>query len=219
MHGRRVGGIAGPLSSGVLLALGAASAPAQVRLELEPAVGVYAGLGSFDRPLTQPFSFPEALSQRTAVALGGQATAWFGARAGVRLTLFIAASELGPESRDLLNRRPIPARVTVAGLEALVPLRSVSGGGRVFVAGGAALVRRSGRAYEGYEGTKDLGATLGLGSQFRLTDHLSLQGDARALLYSLHLTDPAGVEYDSAFQTDLLAHVGLVLSLPPQVED
>ena len=107
----------------------------------------------------------------------------------------------------------MPSRVTTVGFEALVPIAQLSTGGRVFVAGGAAVVRRSGDAYEGFEGTSDVGGSLGVGSQFRLTDRLSLQGDLRALLYSLRLTDPAGLEYPSAFQTDLQGQLGLSLRL------
>lgn len=193
-------------------------AAAQVRLELEPALGIYAGFGSFTRPATPAsFNFAEELSQRTTVALGGQATAWFGPHVGGRLLLFTAASTVGPASRDFLNREPVPARVTVVGLEALAPLRSVRGG-RVFLAAGANVVHRAGEAYDGFEGTTDLGGTLGLGSQFRLTERVSLQGDLRALLYQLSLTDPTGLRYPSAFQTDLLAHVGLVVRLARAVD-
>ena len=204
----------------VVLAVGAGPAVAQVRLELEPAIGVYAGFGSFRQPATRdPFSFPQTLSQRPSVALGAQLTAWLGTRVGVRMLLFSAASRVGPEERDPLNREPVPSRITAAGLEALVPLRAVTSRGRVFVSGGATLLHRGGEAYEGFQGTTDLGGTVGLGSQFRLTERLSLQGDVRALLYQVALTDPSAREYPSAFQTDLLVHIGLVLGLSPWVRD
>jgi hypothetical protein len=189
-------------------------AAAQVQVELEPVVGVYSGFSDWPRPANgQFFDFPDTLSQRTALAFGGQATAWLGRRVGLRASVLTSASDVGPATRDLLLRDPVPSRVTTVGLEALVPIAELATGGRVFLAGGAAIVRRSGEAYVGFEGTKDVGGTLGVGSQFRLTDRLSLQGDIRALLYSLHLTDPAGLEYPSAFQVDLQGHVGLSLRL------
>ncbi len=204
----------------VLLAVEPSRASAQVPLEVEPAVGIYAGFGSFTKPRTGTFfDAPEQLSQRTSVALGGQVTAWLGPHVGARLFLSTAASAVGPDSRDLLNREPVGARVTVIGLEALAPLRSVSTGGRVFLAGGADVIHRSGKAYDGFTGTTDLGGSLGLGSQFRLTDRISMQGDLRAALYQLSLTDPSGLPYSSAFQTDLLAHVGVTVKLAPSLEE
>ncbi len=75
------------------------------------------------------------------------------------------------------------------------------------------LVSRSGEFYRGFDGVRDVGLSLGLGSQLRLSRRLRLQGDVRTLLYSLALTDSQGLPYPSAFQTDLLAGVGLVFSL------
>lgn len=190
------------------------AAAAQVQVELEPVIGVYAGFSDWPRPATGlPFSYPDTLSQRTAVAFGGQATAWLGRRVGLRASVLTSASDVGPATRDLLLRDPVPSRVTTMALEALVPIAKLSTGGHVFLAGGVAIIRRSGDAYEGFEGTRDVGGTIGVASQFRLTDRLSLQGDLRALLYQLRLTDPDGLEYPSAFQADLQAHVGMSLRL------
>lgn len=186
---------------------------AQVRVELEPVIGVYAGFSDWLRPGNgQFFSFPDTLSQRTGVAFGGQATAWLGRRVGLRASVTTSASKVGPV-RPNQFRDPVPSRVTTLGLEALLPIAELPTRGRVFLAGGVAVIRRSGDAYEGFEGTRDVGGTLGVGSQFRLTDRLNLQGDLRALLYNLRLTDPAGMEYPSAFQMDLQGHVGLSLQL------
>jgi hypothetical protein len=191
-----------------------------VQVELEPVIGVYTGFSDWPRPANgQFFSFPDTLSQRTGVAFGGQMTAWLGNRVGLRASVTTSSSKVGPATRDLLLRDPVPSRVTTMGLEALLTIAELSTGGRVFLAGGVAAVRRSGDAYEGFEGTRDVGGSLGVGSQFRLTDRLSLQGDLRALLYDLQLTDPAGMEYQSAFQTDLQGHVGLSLRLSSPREE
>jgi hypothetical protein len=195
-------------------------ASAQVQAELEPVIGVYAGFSDWIRPATGlPFGFPDTLSQRTAVAFGGQATVWLGHRVGLRASVLSSASKVGPATHELLLSKPVPAHVTTAGLEALVPIATPPNGGRVFLAGGAAVVLRSGEANQGFEGTNDVAGTLGVGSQFRLTDRLMLQADLRALLYSLHLTDPEGLEYQSAFQTDLQGHVGVSLRLSSSSSD
>jgi hypothetical protein len=197
---------------------------AQIELELEPAIGVYAGFSSFTRPTPPtPFVFPDTpLSQRTSVAFGGQAMAWLGSHVALRAHAFSAPSEVGPEAHGLHDLEPVPARVTTVGLDALVRVAGLPTGGRVFLAGGAVLIRRSGQAYEGFKGLGDVGGTLGVGSQFRLTDRLSLQADFRTLLYQLRLTDPDGLEYPSEFQTDVLGHVGIVFRLAgpnPEVGD
>lgn len=195
-------------------------ADAQVRVELEPALGVYAGLSSFTRPSSgAPFDFGMSLSQRTAVALGGQVTAWLGERVGVRVSGFTAASEVGPDNQDLLDRQPVPANVTTWDLDALVALRPFASNLRVFFSGGVAFIERGGDAYEGFQGTSDIGGALGVGSQYRLTDRLSLQADIRTVLYQLQLTGPTGLAYPSAFQTDLLAVVGLTIKLAPEPEE
>jgi hypothetical protein len=201
---------------GILLVQGAAprGARAQVRVDLEPVVGVYTGFGSFPRPASPgPFQFPDTLTQGTSVALGGQLTVWPTDRVGVRLFGLTARSEVGPDQRDLLNREPVPARVTITGIEAVVELRELPGGTRIYAAGGPALVSRSGEFYRGFDGLRDVGLSLGLGSQLRLSRRLRLQGDVRMLLYSLALTDGQGLAYPSALQTDLLASLGLALSL------
>jgi hypothetical protein len=190
------------------------AAEAQVQVELEPVIGVYSAFSDWPRPSSgQFFDFPDTLSQHTAVAFGGQATAWLSRRFGLRASVLTSASEVGPSVRDLLNREPVPARVTTVGLETLVTVAELSTGGRVFLAGGAAIVRRSGDAYEGFDGTKDVAGTIGVGSQFRLTDRFFLQADLRAPLYRLQLTDPNGLEYPSAFQTDLQGYVGFSVRL------
>jgi hypothetical protein len=201
---------------GVLLGQAAAAraAGAQLRVELEPVGGVYTGFGSFPRPASPgPFQFPDTLTQGTSIALGGQVTVWPTDRVGIRLFAMTAGSEVGADQRDLLNREPVPARVTVTGLEAVVELRALPSGTRIHAAAGPAIVSRSGEFYRDFDGLRDVGLSLGVGSQLRVSSRLRLQGDVRALLYSLALTDGAGLRYPSAFQTDLLAGLGLVLSL------
>jgi hypothetical protein len=76
---------------------------------------------------------------------------------------------------------------------------------------GVSHITRSGAAYEGFSGTKDLGGSLGLGSTFRLGSHLGLRGDVRTLMYNLGLTNQFGQRFRTKFQTDLLAYLGLVI--------
>ena len=211
-----------PRLIGVALMLACVARPlsAQTRVELEPVFGMYTGFSDWSRPQTnEPFIYPTTFSQRTAVALGGQATIWPSRRAGVRVTVITAASAIASVIPLPLFTAPEDARVTTAGAEVLVRLAELASGGGVFAAGGPLIVRRSGNAYEGFAGTTDLGGSLGLGSQFRLTDRLRLQADLRTLLYRLQLTDPDGLQYPSSFQTDLQAHVGLSLELSTPSDD
>ena len=196
------------------------AAPAQVRMEITPVFGVYAGIATFERPASgAPFDFAETLSQRNAVAVGLQATAWVGTGVGIRALGYTAASAVGPDNQDILDRKPVPANVTTFGLMALIPLSEFAARLRVYLSGGGALIVRGGDAYQGFSGTSSLGGIVGVGSQYRLSDRLSLQGDFQTVLYNLHLTDPTGVEYSSAFQTDLLAVLGVTIRLAPHPED
>ena len=221
MPGVRVGLMPAVLAALLAGAGAPGRASAQLRVEIEPAIGVYGGLSSFTKPAgSDPFAFSESLSQWTAVALGGRATGWLGTGFGVRLSVLTAPSEVGPnENNDPLDRQPVPATVTTAALEALVPLKAFASKLRVFLSGGVALVDRGGDAYQGFDGTSDVGGILGIGSQYRLSDRLGLQADFQTLLYSLQLTDPDGLEYPSAFQTDILLTVGLVVKLSSTPEE
>jgi hypothetical protein len=102
---------------------------------------------------------------------------------------------------------------------ALIPLSEFAAKLRVYLSGGGALIERGGDAYQGYSGTNAFGGIVGIGSQYRLSDRLSLQGDFQAVLYGLHLTDPSGVQYPSAFQTDLLAVLGVAIRLAPHPQE
>jgi hypothetical protein len=209
------------LSLGIAMAMShPLVAAAQVRVEITPGFGVYAGLASFERPATGiPFDFAESLSQRTAVAIGLQATMWLGERVGIRALGYTAASAVGPDNRDILDRSPVPATVTTFGLMALIPLSEFAAHLRVYLIGGGALVDRGGDAYQGYSGTSDFGGIFGIGSQYRLSDRLSLQGDFQTMLYDLSLTDPTGLQYPSAFQTDILASIGVTVRLAPDPQN
>ena len=196
----------------VLLGFPVASAAAQARIDLEPSVGVYSGFGSFHRPQgAGPFEFPDDLSQSTGLAVGGQLAVWPSPRFGVRAAVFTASSDVGSTS-SFSPQQPVPARVTTGAVEALVRVRRLPGSAVIYLSGGLVLVKRSGDAYEGFEGLNSVGGALGIGSWVRLSDRLGLQGDVRTLIYSLGLTDSEGLEYPSSTQTDLLAHVGLVFS-------
>ncbi len=195
-------------------------AAAQVRVEVEPAFGVYNGLNSFTQPTpANPVNPGEAIAQGTALTFGVQATGWVGSGVGVRFLAFNAASEVGLSEANYFDVPDVPANVTILGLEALWPLRPFASQLRVFLAGGIGLVLRDGDAYDGFQGTSDLGGLVGIGSRYVLSDRLSLQGDLQLALYSLSLTGPTGLEYPSAFQADLLVTFGLAVTLTEGQEE
>lgn len=196
------------------LAIMAPPANAQGHVDVEPVIGAYWGLTSFDSP---DGAFPEQsvpLSQRTAVALGLQATWWSGHDFGIRAYAASSSSSVGPADRDFFGSSdPESARITVFGAELLLPVYELETGTTVFLAGGGGVIRRSGDAYEGHEGTSDIAGTLGLGSLFPISRRVSLEGDARVLLYQLALRDALGASYGAGTQADILAHVGVVFHL------
>jgi hypothetical protein len=197
----------------LLLALLPGGAWAQLRVEVQPLLGVYQGLSSFktnERVFSPLDNGLVTLAQRTGFALGGAATVWLSPRFGARLHLITAMSDVAATNSNVIGQKPVSSRVTVLGGEALFRVRRLDTGTQVYVSAGGSRIARSGKAYQGFSGTTDLAGTLGVGSSISLNRRLSLQGDVQTLLYRLGLTDASGDRYRSAFQTDLLAYVGLV---------
>jgi hypothetical protein len=189
----------------------------QLQLDVAPLVGGYASFTSFTSP-PDPFLFGRTtdLSQGTGVALGGQVTVWPGSGLGLRAYAATSASSVGPTNRDIVTRDAVSARVTLAGAELVLPISTLESGTTIYLAGGAGMIRRSGDAYEGHEGTTDLTGTGGVGSRLPIADRLSLQLDARVAVYRLALSDDTGAMYGAATQADILAQVGLVWRLGDQ---
>lgn len=201
------------LSLAAVIALTATtSAFGQVRFEIEAAFGLYSGLSSFDRPVaTTPVATTETLGQEPALTLGGQLTGWIGSGIGVRAVGLTSSSAVAFAEGNFYEVPPVPATVTILALEALFPFQEFSNGLRIYGGGGIGMVLRGGEAYQGFQGTDDLAALLVLGSSYPLSSRIALQGDFQAALYGLQLTDPTGVVYPSAFQTDLLITFGLAV--------
>jgi hypothetical protein len=199
----------------MLLAMTAGEARAQARIELQPVFGLYQGLGSWETNETMFTSLGTEKvqrAQRAGFALGGSVAVWASPRFGFRFHVLSSKTDVALANTDLRGQDPSPSRITVLGGEVLLQLRKLSGTGtQVYMDAGVSHVTRSGAAYEGFSGTKDLAGSLGLGSTFRLGNHLGLRGDVRTLLYQLGLTNESGQRFRNKFQTDLLAYLGLVL--------
>jgi hypothetical protein len=205
-----------------LVALGLGRAPgaeAQVRGTLAPVAGAYLGFGSFHGlPEPSPFGGTSTFSQQTGVALGVEGMLWVGSHVGLGFHVVTASSKVGA-SQYLTLTDPVDARVTVVGAQLLFPVHRSAEKAVVYAAAGASVVRRSGDAYDGFEGTSDVGAELGFGTLYRLSPRISLTGNAGALLYSLSLKPAGGASAPSSFQTDLLARVGIAVELGNHMEE
>jgi hypothetical protein len=114
-----------------------------------------------------------------------------------------------------------PARVTVGAVQLIVPLQipSLQGRGHAHLSGGVGQVRRSGEFYESYDRVKNGAGVVGVGSKFRLARPAHVTFDFEAYLYSLQLQHPGGTRFESGFQTDLSARVGVVLQLGAGSDD
>jgi hypothetical protein len=108
-----------------------------------------------------------------------------------------------------------PARLSFGVVQLLIPLEiaSLERRGRARLSGGVGLVRRSGEFYDAYDDPESTAGVLGVGSDFAVAGPAHLTLDFEAYLYSLQLRQPGSERFESGFQTDLLARVGLVLQL------
>jgi hypothetical protein len=201
------------------LLVGASFAPeglaAQVRFELGPYVGIYAPIASFSSaPFQGPFILGPATSrQGTAVMVGAQGTFWLDSRIGLSIQWGTASSTVRTREEFGTQESEESARVSAGALQLLVPLQVPSLQGRAHVGAGVGLMRRSGDFYEVYERPTNVAGVLGLGSNFALSRQVHLMLGFQSYLYSLQLRQTGGDTFDSSFQTDFLARVGVLLQL------
>lgn len=198
---------------GIVLTPGATAA--QVRFELGPYVGLYVPTASFgSAPFATPIPLPGSSRQATAALVGAKAGVWLGRHIGLAIQWGTASSTV--RTRDEASREmEQPARVSLTAVQLLVPLQvaSLGGRGQARLSGGVGQVRRSGEFYEAYDRVKDVAGIVGVGSDFAVAGPAHVTLDIEAYLYSLQLQQPGSSPFDSRFQTDVLARVGLVLQL------
>jgi hypothetical protein len=145
--------------------------------------------------------------------VGAQGTFWLDSRLGLSIQWGTASSAVRTRAEFGVQEAEQPARVSAGALQLLVPLQVPSLQGRVHVGAGVGLMRRSGDFYEAYDRPRNVAGVLGLGSNFALSRQVHLMLGLQSSLYSLQLRQTGGDTFDSSFQTDFLARVGVLLQL------
>jgi hypothetical protein len=189
-----------------VLVLVVGATPAQAQFFVEPYGGVY--IPTMDL-IDQDF-LGETIkgSQKTSFALGGRLGFGFGAF-GVEGNVLYALSK----TEATIDGTPVPdedaAVWTVDGRLAwkILPVGPVG----IHLTGGVALVNFTGDAYEDIGGTSNLGGVLGGGVTFKLPGMLSIRGDLDGFFYQAKF-EQGGQETDSAWQVDVVASAGLVIT-------
>jgi hypothetical protein len=208
----------------MMVPLGIGTAPgtaaSQIRLDVGPYVGIYAATASFgSAPFASPIPLPASSRHGMAAVVGAKSAIWVGQSIGLGLQWGTASSTV--RTRDEASREmENPGRVSVSAVQLLVPLQveALQGRGQAYLSGGVGLLQRSGEFYEAYDQVKNVAGVVGLGSKFAIAGPAHVTLDFESYLYSLQLQQP-GTSFDSQFQADLLARVGVVLGLGSHDDD
>ncbi|HET6777278.1 MAG TPA: hypothetical protein VFH26_00135 [Gemmatimonadales bacterium] len=194
---------------------------AQIRAEVGPYLGLYVPTASFgSAPFATPIPLPASTRHSTAGVVGAKAAIWLGSHIGLGLQVGKVSSSA--RTRDEGSREmEQAARITLGAVQLLVPLRipSLQGRGHAHLSGGLGLIRRTGEFYETYDRVRNAAGIVGVGSDFAIAGPVNVTLDFEAYLYSLHLQQSGDTRFESDFQTDLLARVGLVLRLVSHDDD
>ncbi len=203
--------LSGVLTATALLAVSGPAA-AQLRIDVEPYAGVYVPLRNV-LPTTDVLvavSGETTVVQTTALAnvdhhsslaLGGRATLWLSQMFGAQGTATYAFSDLGS----------LDAHVWLVSARAVAAVFD-QGAISLQLSAGPSLVARGGRAYEGIDGTLDVGGVIGAGAGVDLGS-VRLRILAEDYFYSTKLSDPRLSEQDSRLQSDLVLSGALVLAV------
>jgi hypothetical protein len=178
--------------------------PAQSGVELAPVVGVYAALMN-----TIEVADGTTAKQATAWAAGGRVSLNTHRKVGFEGTFMYSPSDVevsagasgGAASLGLVNVRAV---FFLAPPEARV---------RFYLAGGGAVIFRSGEFYSAFSGgTTDVGGNVAAGLRFHIGRVIG-RVEVESYLYSVNLKSAGGFETGSQFQADLIGSVSVAIPL------
>ena len=195
-----------------------ATAPAQ-SIEVEPYLGAYVPTTNLISqtlegvPLVGTADF--TARQQEALALGARATVWL-TTFGVEGNFYYAFSD----GEVAVDEIPAEESAGVWAADARVIVNLLPGPLGLHVNGGVALIGRTGDAYaEVTSGKTNVGGVAGAGITFKLPGMFGIRADVDGYFYSNEMTmddpDLGSITFDSAFQADVVASAGLVISLGP----
>lgn len=191
-----------------------AAASGQRVFEIGPLVAFYTPLSTYDH--TANFfrvGTPERPSDNRGVAWGGDARYWANPRLGVQLQAATSTVEHPPVFTPAATVIVTSTHMSSVTAQAVYALSPASTRNRFWVSAGGGLIRHAGTSYEPYGSPTHAAGALGFGSTIALSHGLGASLGVTSLLYRWDLSDSRGL-YQRGFQTDMLAHAGLTLSLP-----
>ena len=180
---------------------------AQDRLEIGPLLGLYAPLGSFQPAPYYSTALPTGPGDMSALAVGAQARFWFRGRLGLQLQAAEASSNVGGGNTPGGVSPPSTVHILTGTVQALYNLHPW-GRTRLWISGGAGLIRHGGTAYAPYGSPSRAAGVLGLGTSLPLTKHLRGELGLTTLLYSFDLQDSTATSIEHGFQVDPVASLG-----------
>jgi hypothetical protein len=195
--------IAAVVVFGLMMAPGTATA----QLMLTPILGVYV-------PTANLYEVPGS------IGTARQKTSFMG---GARL-MVSASGQLGIEAGVLYGPAGISvtttagtvsrsANVTLAHLRLVYVLNSEWAAVNVYIAGGAAVVKRGGEAFQDVEGLTDVGGNLALGTIFRLGSAFRARLEIEDYIYQTEFTFPDGETSGPRLQNDVVFTFGVSIPI------
>lgn len=189
-----------------------AAASAQRGVEIGPLVALYAPGGSYDHTAAYfRVGTPERPNENRGVAWGGEVRLWVNPRLGLQLQGVTSSADHGTV---FTPGGPIATstRVASATAQAVYVLSPASSTSRFWLSAGGGMIHHSGSSYTPYGSPTHPVGALGFGSTIALARALGASIGVTSLLYHSDLSDSNG-SYQRGFETDVLAHAGLTLTL------
>jgi hypothetical protein len=205
-----VGRLSRCLGLAALLATVTWPARGQVALGLRPLLGYYLPLGRFDHAELLSTALPQQPSDLQGVAWGGDVQ--------VRLRPRVAVEVLGLGTRTTLPSctcpggptAPAPVHVSIAAVEAQLEFSPRPSRYQLWVSGGPAVIRHSGRGYERPPSPVSWGGALGLELGVPVGSHWQVVATGTGIGYHFDLDFPPqhGPQLDAVLAVGLRWHSG-----------
>jgi hypothetical protein len=186
----------------------------QVFIDVGPLIGYYRPTGRFDAQSIYSTALPNSPEALAGRAWGGEATAHFHGRFGLRAEGAISSTAVGAVTTPGGPRGPTSSSIEVGSLQAQYSFVA-DRDRRFWIGAGPGFVHRGGDAYADAGSPTQLAAAAGLGGDAAVAKHLRIAAGMSALMYTLNIPLPANLalnpgKLESGQQTDLLFHAGLV---------
>lgn len=189
------------------------AARAQGSVEIGSLFAFYAPAGSYHHPAGYfRAGTPQRPSDNGGPAWGVEGRLWVNRRLGVQLQGVTSSADHGTFYTPGGGAIASSTRVTSVTAQAVYLLSPASTARRFWLSAGGGMIRHSGSSYVVYGSLNDPVGALGLGSSIPLWHGLAANLGVSSLLYHWDLRDENGL-YQRGFQTDVLAHAGLTLTL------